>query len=190
MTGKRFRVRLLLVLPVVLLATVGGLLASGALASRKSQSISHYSKRAHFSVFEHHSKRARTAAAVEAGAVLAAVRTSGGVENEIYVSHEGTELCLSDNEGGMRAEGCGSPSDAEEKGLEFVMRGGNTPLTMVLLVPDGVETATFIDKDGSEHTVAVTDDVVVRTDSNLSSVQFVMPGERPESDEVPVAQAQ
>jgi hypothetical protein len=166
--------------------TVGGLLASGALASRKSRSIAHHhSSKVHFSVFKHHSKRARTANAVAAGAVLAAVIKTGGVENEVYVSHEGTEICLSANQSGESAEGCGDTSTAEEQGLSSLWKGQNVPLTMMILVPDGVETVTFIDKDGSEHTVPVTNDVVVRTDPSLASAKYVMPDQAPHTVKVP-----
>jgi hypothetical protein len=56
---------------------------------------------------------------------------------------------------------------------------------MVILVPDGVETVTFIDKDGSEHTVPVTNDVVVRTDPSLASAKYVMPDQTPHTVKVP-----
>jgi hypothetical protein len=189
MTRKPVQGRLVLALSALLLGTGFALLATGAFASRGEQGSARYSKKARFSVFEHHSKRARAANAVAAGAVLATTVTSGGVENEVYVSREGAEICLSDNEvGGISGEVCGAPSIAADKGLDLTLRGIKAIPTVALLVPNGVQTATFIDNDGSEHPAEVENNVVVRTDPSITSVQYVMPGDTHESVTVPTTQ--
>jgi hypothetical protein len=175
-SGRRLR----LILSAVAVLAVGALLATAALAFGGHRgSIHHHSlQKTHFSVFTHppHSTHARTAAAEQAGAILAEVDNSQGIENLVYVSREGTEYCVSVNQvGGMTAQACGRPETASSEGIEFAMGGKNTAPTVALLLPDGVSSATFTDTDGSEHTVAVQNNVAVRTDPNMASVHYVMP---------------
>jgi hypothetical protein len=44
------------------------------------------------------------------------------------------------------------------------------------MVPNGVTSVAFTDRDGSTYVAAVTNNVVEREDLNIASVRFILPG--------------
>lgn len=181
--SHRSRGRLRWALAAVTLVTVSALLATGALASRGHRRPAHHSLQSvHLSAFTHPLRRARTAADEPAGGVLAAIFKNDGAENMVYVSREGSEYCLTVvHVGGFTSAGCAQPEVLNRKGGDLELKGAGTPLTVALLLPDGVDSATFTDTDGSEHTVDVENNVVARTDPNTESVRYLMPNGTPQS---------
>lgn len=173
-----------------LVALVAGVLfATGALASS-----SHHSRTRHdsspaiqFSVLARLHSRAKVANGPAKGA-LAAVFPSDGVENKLYVSEESGEYCLTMvQNGGLESQGCALPEVANVKGIELVLGSAHMPTTIALLLPNGVNSATFTDTDGATHVVDVHSNVVALSDADVASASYTMPGGVPESVKVPPA---
>jgi len=187
---------------VMLSASGGSLLASGALASAAkptkamSQQVRH--KRSRLNVFAHplsmSGRRARIASAsvqTPPGAVLAAVSSV----NAIYAwqptaAEETTAMQTADNgnstcvvellSSGLESIGCGSTTEVEGRGLIGInMPSKDAPnLSATALVPNGVTTVTVTDNDRTTYAVPVSHNAVIIEDPNLAAVSYKLPNGR------------
>lgn len=173
----------------VVTAAIIGLLVATALASTGSHRGVHHrkGKRTGIAVFSHHPQGLARIARVgsltpPAGAILAAVvgRT------EVYVSHnaKGGDCVVELTVGAGGGSVCGRSTVVEEEGLVGVGvegEGATAPgsprtLRVSAMVPNGVTSVKFTDRDGSSYPVPVTNNVVEREDLNVASVSYVVPG--------------
>jgi hypothetical protein len=173
---------------LVVTAAIVGMLVATALASSESHKSVHYPRqRTGIAVFSHPPKgRARIAKAGSltppTGAILANVvgRTA------VYVSHNATggdcviELTIGAGGGSV----CARATTVEEEGMVGVGvegEGATAPgsprtLRVTAMVPNGVTSVKFTDRDGSSVVVPVTNNVVEREDLNAASVSYALPG--------------
>jgi hypothetical protein len=179
-----FASRAVAVLVVVTSAVAGTLLATAALASNGN---AHRSRgKTGISVFSHQPRglaRIATSGALNPppGAILAAVVG----HNEVYAwHHSSSEDCVMNlHVGGAGGAVCGQGSKVEEQGTVGIFQEGegatapNSPATLrvVALVPNGVESVVFTDRDGSSQDVDVTNNVVELEDINIASVSYTLP---------------
>lgn len=97
----------------------------------------------------------------------------------------GPEVCVLDREGALAGGmACSPAANAEEEGVELLSIETGTSLTDALLVPDGVNSVVFTDRDGSSRTVAVADNVAVVEDPNLASLHYTLPSGATKSTDV------
>jgi hypothetical protein len=165
------------VLAIAALAMAGTLLTTALTASGH---VTHHrlNRKPGFAVLSHPLKHARIASA---GGVQAPPSADlGGVigGHAIYAwQREAGKICLVDidNVGGSGGA-CSATASAEEKGVNLINLpvGGNT-LSVVLLLPNGVKTVTFTDRDGSTRVENVTNNVAEDEDDNLASVSYTTP---------------
>lgn len=191
---------------VILAASAGSLLASGALASTAKQTQAKHvragRKRSGLAVFSHalswQGARTASAGGVQAppGAVLAAV--SG--KNAIYVwqptaseetqpmrtADNGDSTCMVEMLNGLESIACGPTTTIEDRGIIGIkLPSMSTPtLGATALVPNGVTSVTVTDNNGSTHAVAVSDNSVFIEDPNLASVSFELPNGEVNSETV------
>lgn len=132
--------------------------------------------------------RSATASGIPANAVLAGTSKADGQSNEVYAwERESGEYCLLDIEAvEARTVLCGPKVTAEEHGLLFAEKSDEyAGDNVVALVPNGVDTATFTDKDGTTHVVKVTSNFVAYANSGgVASVRFTLPNGS--SEETPI----
>jgi len=170
---------------IVVALAVAGMLVATALASTSTHksSTSRSAKVSDIAVLRGHGSalRARKAATAfaPAGSVLAAVFG----ETEVFALHNsGNEDCvihLTAGAGGGSI--CGAAAKVEAEG-EVAVGGGPGPVSggigsvrVSALVPDGVSSLTFTDRDGTKYVIAVTNNVVEHEDANLASVSYALP---------------
>jgi hypothetical protein len=170
---------------LVAAGVVAGMLVATALAS-SGHVTRHRGPRWGIAVFSHHPKGLARIASADAlkppaGAILAAVVG----KTEVYVSQKpSNEDCLEHFKVGAAAGGgCGPAAQVEEQGSVGIFQEGegatapSSPATLGVsaLVPNGVTSLTFTDRDGSSYQVAVTNNVVEHEDVNIASVSYTLP---------------
>ncbi|HXA54238.1 MAG TPA: hypothetical protein VNV37_05120, partial [Solirubrobacteraceae bacterium] len=182
--GYSFTRRAVAVLAVVAGAVAGTLMVTAALAS--SGHAGHVRGGTGIAIFSHHhhsSQFARIASASTLtpppGAILASVTGS----NEVYVLHRnGGEDCvmvLHGSGGGA----CAPASTAEAEGAVGIFEQGEgatapgSPATLQVatLVPNGVGSVVFTDRNGTSRAVTVTNNVAVEEGMGISSVSYTLP---------------
>lgn len=139
---------------------------------------------------------------VPSGAVLA----QATAKHSVYVwsgtsantpLDEGTtvETCIfSSTNGASAGQTCSPTTVAAERGLVSIQRNlkpTREPLTVTVLVPNGVEVVTFTESTGEKRSVTVKDNTVVVEDDQLASppasaVSYTLPDGRTESVPLPV----
>jgi hypothetical protein len=136
-----------------------------------------------FALFSHPSSIAKPAAVggitPPRGATLAAVAG----ENTVYAWRpSGAEVCVIDLEtSGVGGGACDRTPQAEAHGVVLTLRPGakemaaGATLSMAVLVPNGVSSVNFTDRDGSVRTAAVDNNVAVLADADLASVRYTLP---------------
>lgn len=184
------RVRVLALVAVaaavaVLVATA--LAASGGDRNTQRRAV----KRTGIAVFLHHPKdRARiaqdgSATTPPSGAILAEV--VGRTAVYAFQNASGRDCLIHITTGAGGGSVCGRRSTVEEKGIVGIggegegatAPGSPATLRVTALLPNGVASVTFTDRDGSTHQVSVTNNVVEREDINIASIGYTMPnGER------------
>jgi hypothetical protein len=162
---------------------IAGLAMSGTLLAATLTASGHttyhrLNKKLGFAVLTHPLKHAHIASATGVQAPPSA--DLGGVigGHAIYAwQREVGKICLVDidNVGGSGGA-CSTTTGAEEKGVDLINLpvGGNT-LSVVLLLPNGVKTVTFTNRDGSIRVETVTNNVAEDEGDNLASVSYTMP---------------
>lgn len=167
---------------LVIAAVVVGVLISTALASKGHARAHRVAHKTNLSVFVTQHKVARAAAGNSltppAGAILAAVEG----KTEIYVSQKGTEDCvihLTPGEGGGSTCAFASKVEADGEvgvgGGPISASGALSTLRVSALVPDGVKSLHFVDRDGSAYDVPVTNNVVEHEDLSVAKVSYTLP---------------
>jgi hypothetical protein len=171
---------------LVIAGVVAGMLVATALASGGHATARHRGPRWAIAVFSHHPKGlARIASAgaprPPASAILAAVVG----KTEVYVSKSaGGEDCLEHfTVSAAAGGGCAPATQVEEQGSVGIFQEGEgataagSPATLrvTALVPNGVPSVKFTDRDGSSYQVAVTDNVIEHEDINTASVSYTLP---------------
>lgn len=122
------------------------------------------------------------AATVGRHEIFALQRSGPGVPGAPNV---GPEVCVLDREGALAGGmACSPAANAEEEGVELLSIETGTSLTDALLVPDGVNSVVFTDRDGSSRTIPVADNVAVVEDPNLASLHYTLPGGATKSTDV------
>lgn len=178
---------------IVLAASCGALLASGALASTAKSAQPKRHRRSGLAVLSSafSGRRARIASAngvhVPPGAVLAAA--SG--KNAIYVwqptaaeetpsmqtANNDNSTCMVEVLNVLESIVCGPTATVEDRGIIGINlpSSGASKLAATALVPNGVSSVTVTEKNGSARTVAVTNNAVLIEDPNIASVSFTLP---------------
>lgn len=140
-----------------------------------------------FSVLSHANHRRAHVATVgnppPTGSILVATKGS----NEVYAYDKpagetvgtlsGAEICLYTRRGEIEsAAACSPRADAEREGVDLIhLPSPSLGLNVAVLVPNGVPSVAFTDRDGSLHTIAVTNNVAIMEDPNLASFHYVLP---------------
>jgi hypothetical protein len=172
------------------------MLVASALASSATRERAHHTTiRTGIAVFSRHPKgiaRIATAGALNppANAILAAVVG----HTEVFAYHNSSgEDCLDHLKiGAAGGGGCAPALLIEERGSVGVFQEGEgatapgSPATLgvAAMVPNGVSSVRFTDRDGASYEVPVTNNVVEHEDVNLASVSFTMPGGAVETTDV------
>ncbi len=89
---------------------------------------------------------------------------------------EGAEVCLIDraaSDGVSMA--CSPATKAEQEGVELLSIETGGSLTDAVLLPDGVRSVEFTDRNGSSRTVPVDNNVAVDEDPDLASLHYTVP---------------
>lgn len=165
-------------------------LASGgatAIAGAHSdpQGVRH-SDQSRFAVFSRRGHRARSASTtnIPVNAVLAGTSNADGQSNEVYAWERAPgEYCLLDVEHvTARTVLCGGRAGAEEHGLMLSEKSDEyAGINMVGLVPNGVNTVTFTDSDGTAHAIKVSNNFVDYANAGgVTSARFTLPNGRVE----------
>lgn len=186
-THKSLRHRVVAVVLVVVAAGVAVVVASAGGAGNGPVLVRHgKAHRTPLAVFTHRPKLARIAEVgslkPSAGAILAAVVG----HTDVYVNHDsaGRDCIEHLTAGGAGGGGCASAAKVEEEGSVGVFQEGpgarapGSPATLSVnaLLPNGVRSIKFTDRDGSSYDVPVTNNVVDHEDSNAASVSYTLPG--------------
>jgi hypothetical protein len=162
---------------VVVAAIVGSALATGAFAGRK------HVPRWRISAYSHPLVRAHRASAAPimplagvTGASLAAVKGT----NEVFIGHRSVPTtldCFWEHTSSGGHGGCEKASVVESQGVVSMYEASEGATSHILaFVPDGVGSVVVTDKDGSAHTVQVTNNLAVYEDPRgPSSVSFTLP---------------
>lgn len=182
--------RAVAVLAVMAGAVAGTLMVTAALAS--SNHPGHVTGGTGIAIFSHHHRSSQLARIASAstltpppGAILASVTGS----NEVYVLHRnGGEDCVmvlhvSVSVSGSGGGACAPASAAEAEGAVGIFEQGEgatapgSPATLQVatLVPNGVGSVVFTDRNGASRAVTVTNNVVVEEDMGISSVSYTLP---------------
>jgi len=163
---------------LVVFAVIAGVLSANALVASGAKTTKPHLVGPGLTVFSHRKHLARSASTqgakvAPAGAVLAAV--DGG--SEVFVNHNAEgEVCMTTITQGSTAAvgGCAQPAAVEAEGLVGFGVGGKDP-KITVLAPNGVTSVTVTDRDGSTHTLPVTNNVALGEAANASTVSFGTP---------------
>jgi hypothetical protein len=89
----------------------------------------------------------------------------------------GPEVCVLDREGALGGGmACSPTANAEQEGVELLSIETGASLTDALLLPNGVTSVEFTDRNGSSRTIPVADNVAVVEDPDLESLHYTLPG--------------
>lgn len=175
--------RSLATLSVAIMATACGMvLAVGAYARNHRTRHAHVHR---LSVFAHPLKRRAHAAYADAkdlpaGAVLAEMFGSA----EVYVSEEAGMLCLTVIEAPLGGSSCGRSNELQNEALLDVnVSSGH--VRVGVLMPNGVNSVTLFDHDGTSRLVKITNNVAEVYDSNVASVQYKLPDGSTRTENIP-----
>jgi hypothetical protein len=173
----------------VVSAAIIALLVATALASTGGRWGVHHGggKRTGIAVFSHHPHGlARIAKAGSLTPPTGAILANVVGRTEVYVSHDanGRDCVIELTVGAGGGSVCGQSTTVEEEGLVGVGvegEGATAPdsprtLRVSAMVPNGVTSVKFTDRDGSSYNVPVTNNVVEHEDLNVASVSVTVPG--------------
>lgn len=186
-TQSSIRQRAVAVIFVVAAAVAVMVVASAVGAGNAPVLVRHgKAHRTPLAVFTHPPKLARIADVGSlqpaSGAILADVvgRTN------VYVRHDsaGRDCIEHLKAGGAGGGGCASAAKVEEEGSVGVFQegpgatapGSSATLSINALLPNGVKSVKFTDRDGSSYEVPVANNVMEHEDSNTASVSYKLPG--------------
>jgi hypothetical protein len=190
--GKRSRYARVGTVMLAAAATAAAVVAASALANTHTVSAPRSAHRANLTVFKHHRRVARvdSASKAPAGAILAA---STG-KTDVYVARNanGDDCVYHFTAGAAGGGGCSPAAQVEGKGAVGIFQEGEgatapgSPATLrvTALVPNGVSSVEFTDKDGSSYSVPVTNNVAVHEDIDISKVSYTLSDDATETTDV------
>lgn len=173
--------------------------AAGAVADANSGSNAPESDAmGSFSIFSHPpTGLARTVTqSARVNAPPGAILAESNADSEIYAlrkagnqtvgSHVLSErLCVVDLQAGEGGEACGSARQVAENGVSVVnMPIGGAKLAVAGLVPNGVDSVTALDRNGTSYTVPVANNTFNVEDEALATVRYTLPSGETESIDI------
>lgn len=168
---------------LIVLSAVGATVATAVATTGHGRVVRHRKAvpaRRRFAVLSHRvARRAGVTLGIPLGSVGQAqfyVRERPG-PLAVAVGHAppGPRLCLIELAGTGGGAACGPVAAAEREGIDaFSSEAGR--ITDAVLVPNGVTTVTFTDRNGTIHTVHVTNNFAAIEDANLATTHYVVPG--------------
>jgi hypothetical protein len=164
-----------LVVAIVVYAGGGGGSTHAVNSSLRLSRAARHGKPTRLNVFSRH-LRVRTrfakASSLTGPSVLAG--TFGGMQ--VYLSERGGLICIRIHEGITESAGCARREEVQDVGDLNVHGSGTGRIGIVLVVPNGVESVTLFDHDGSSRQIRVRDNVVGAYDSQVESVTYSLAG--------------
>src|ERR1700744_5347563 len=88
----------------------------------------------------------------------------------------GQEICVVDRHGLGGDMACSSVARAGREGIDLLTKESGGTISDAVLVPNGVKSVAFTDRDGSTRTVPVINNVAAVEDAELASVHYSVPG--------------
>lgn len=126
---------------------------------------------ARLEAFSHHLKvrtRFSEASALTGPSVLAGVFG----KMRVYLSERKGRVCIRILEGKAESAGCAPADEIESIGDVNVRRNRSGRIGVVMVLPNGVESAMLVDHGGSSRRIPVTNNVAAAYDSRVSAVTY------------------